>query len=135
MTDTVPSVRKPRRSFLEQIKFNLSKAMETEIASRKKLAKAGFEGVDGLNVSGMWQLVDKAIADGTTVTAVRSNSIGAGDSVSVKEEFVGKYTVIDSALNLNNLEVVTVVPGRGGCIVVRCDATRFKVAANHVKRV
>jgi hypothetical protein len=123
MTDTVPSVRKPRRSFLEQIKFNLSKA------------KAGFEGVDGLNVSGMWQLVDKAIADGTTVTAVRSNSIGAGDSVSVKEEFVGKYTVIDSALNLNNLEVVTVVPGRGGCIVVRCDATRFKVAANHVKRV
>jgi hypothetical protein len=134
MTDTVPSVRKPRRSFLEQMKFNIEKSIELLSMSRKRLAKAGFD-VEALNDTGLLNAVLTAITDGVQVTAVRSAGISVGDTVAVKEKFVPKYSVIGSDVDLNGLEVISIVPGRGGCIVVRCDATRFKVAANHVKRV
>jgi hypothetical protein len=134
MTDTVPSVRKPRRSFLEQMKFNLEKSVEFEQSSALRLTKAGFE-IDGKNAYGMLKVVNEAIAAGTVVTAVRTNSISVGDTVAVKEKFLPKYTVIGNDLDLGKLEVVTIVPGRGGCIVVKTGDTRFKVAANHVKRV
>jgi hypothetical protein len=134
MTDTVPSVRKPRRSFLEQQKFNLEKVIALLDASHDKLAKAGFE-VEGMNEVGMLRIVTKALEDGVQVTAARSNSIEVGDIVEVKEKFIAKYSVIGSDVDLKVLEVISIVPGRGGCIVVRCYATRFKVAANHVKRV
>lgn len=134
MTDTVPSVRKPRRSFLEQMKFNLEKTIALLDSAHDKLAKAGFE-VEGMNEVGMLRVVTKALEDGVQVTAVRTNSISVGDTVAVKEKFLPKYTVIGSDINLDALEVVTIVPGRGGCIVVKTGETRFKVAANHVKRV
>jgi len=134
MTDTVPSVRKPRRSFLEQIQFNLDKAIEHISVSRARLIKAGFE-AEALNEHGMLALVTNSIKAGTVVTAVRSNSISVSDTVAVKEKFLPKYTVIGNDLDLGKLEVVTIVPGRGGCIVVKTGDTRFKVAANHVKRV
>jgi hypothetical protein len=134
MTDTVPSVRNPRRSFLEQMKFNIEKSIELLSMSRKRLAKAGFD-VEALNDTGLLNAVLTAITDGVQVTAVRSAGISVGDTVAVKEKFVPKYSVIGSDVDLNGLEVISIVPGRGGCIVVRCDATRFKVAANHVKRV
>ena len=134
MTDTVPSVRKPRRSFLEQMFFNIDKSIELADSVRKRLLKAGFD-CEALNDTGMRKMVATAISEGVTVTAVRTNSISVGDTVAVKEKFLPKYTVIGNDLDLGKLEVVTIVPGRGGCIVVKTGETRFKVAANHVKRV
>jgi hypothetical protein len=136
MTDTVPSVRKPRRSFLEQQKFNLEKVIALLDASHDKLAKAGFE-VEGMNEVGMLRIVTKALEDGVQVTAVRSAGISVGDTVAVKEKFVPRYTVSNSGLefDLDHMEVKTVAPGRGGYIIVKTGALIFKVAANHVKRV
>jgi hypothetical protein len=131
MTD---KIRKPRRSFLEQMQFNLNKSLDLSVAARSRLEKAGFD-VGALNEVGMLALVGNAIAAGTVVTASRASSIEVGDIVAVKEKFIPKYTVEGVECDLENLTVNKIVPGRGGYMIVTNGVFILKVAANHVKRV